>query len=179
MKKILIILLFIIMFYPSSVDGVVTNATDTNKVRVNFFYDDNKESLTTRSWLDSYLEDKDDITKEYISINDNKELYNKVKEILKIKKDNLPLIVIGSNYFVGFNEKTKDKLKNVLKSYQDSDKQCNLISKIRNNKDISECLEINSNIYKEDNHILTYLLIILILIVIILIILKIVVKRRK
>ncbi len=179
MKKFLIILLFIIIFYPSSVFGVVTNATDTSKVRINFFYNDNKESLEGRDWLDTYLEDKDDVTKEYISINDNKELYNKVKEILNIKKDNVPLIVIGSNYFIGFNEKTKDKVKSVLKSYQDSDKQCNLISKIRNNKDIKECLEINSNIYKEDNHIVIYLLIILILITTILIILKIVVKRKK
>ena len=178
MKKLLMILLLIIIFTPFKVNGVVTNATDTSKVRINYFYD-NEESLKGKSWLDSYLENKDDVTKEYISINDNKELYNKVKEILNIKKDNVPLIVIGSNYIVGFNEKTKDKVKSVLKSYQESDKQCNLISKIRNNKDISKCLDINSNIYKEDNHIVIYLLIILILIVTSLVILKIVVKRKK
>ena len=179
MKKILIIIAFIIIIYPFKVDGVVTNATDTSKIRINYFYDDNEESLNGRNWLDSYLENKNDVTKEYISIKDNKELYNKVKSILKIKKDNVPLIVIGSNYLIGFTEKTKSKITKVLEAYQDSDKQCNLISKIRNNKDIDECLEINSNIYKEDNHIITYLLIILILIITILIILKIVVKRKK
>ncbi len=169
MKKYLIILLFIIIFYPYKVDGVVTNATDISKVRVNFFYNDNEESLKGKNWLNSYLEDKDDVTKEYISIKDNKELYNEVKNILKIKKDNVPLIVIGSNYFLGFNEKTKDKIKTVIKEYQNSDKQCNLISMIRNNKDTDECLEINSNIYKEDNHIIYFVIgIILIIIFIIL-----------
>ena len=68
MKKILIILLFIIIFYPSSVNGVVTNATDTSKVRINFFYDDNKESLEERNWLDSYLEDKESLMKTFKEI---------------------------------------------------------------------------------------------------------------
>ena len=51
MKKYLIILLFIIIFYPYKVDGVITNATDASKVRVNFFYDDNEESLKGKNWL--------------------------------------------------------------------------------------------------------------------------------
>ena len=166
MNKLLsIIIIFIILIIPINVNAVVSNSF--YNIKINVFYKDNcKECEEEKEWIEDYKEDKF-INVEYINIKDNEKLYNEIKESLKIKKDNVPLVIIGSNYFLGFNDRIKGNLIEAIKAYEENKDYCDVVTKIKNKEDIKECLKVNKNIYKDNIFISVIIMIIAIIVLVI------------
>ena len=136
------------MLIPFTAKALATNSSYDSTQLYFFYQEECKDCDKTKKWVEEELKGKNNIRIEYIKIEENKELNKKVKNTLKLKKDNEPLVVIGTNYFVGFN-KIKNNLTKAIKSYEDKDDYCDIISKIRNNEDIKKCLNQNKNIYNQ------------------------------
>ena len=152
MKKLLLILLIMMyLFFPVVSKALVTNSF-YNNINIYFFYEGKcKECDEGKKWLDNKLKENNRVKVEYIKINNNKDLNNDVRKALNIKKDKTPLIVIGSNYFIGFNNNIKNDLENAIKSYEDEEDFCDIVSRIKNNESTKECFKQNEGIYKKSN----------------------------
>lgn len=150
-KRLFIFFLLIYLCFPVVSNALATNSSSDN-VKVSLFYQDNcKECDSAKEFLDNYRKDNYRLNTEYINIDDNKELNNKVKDLFSIKKDSVPLIVIGSNYFVGFNDNIKEELTSAIKAYEEKEEYCDVVSKLKNGEDTKDCINQNKDIYKQKN----------------------------
>lgn len=153
MKKRLFIL-FILMYlcFPIVSNAIATNSSDISYIRIYLFSNNKcKECDSAKEFLDNYRKDNYRLNTEYINIDDNKELNNKVKDLFSIKKDSVPLIVIGSNYFIGFNDNIKEELTSAIKAYEEKEEYCDVVSKLKNGEDTKDCINQNKDIYKQKN----------------------------
>ena len=155
MKKILFILIMILLAFPVTTKAIVTNSS--SNIKVNVFYEKKcKNCDQEKEWLEEYNKNAF-INIEYFNIADNKELYAKTRSALNIKKDKLPLVVIGTDYFIDFNETVKNSLITAIISYEENTSYCDAVTKLKNNEEIKECINQNKNIYKKSNVFLTFL----------------------
>lgn len=166
MKKIIFIFsLFIALCFPIMTKAIATNSL-YKSIKVYFFYEDNcKECNEAEDWL----KENKNIGIEYKKVEENKDLIKKIKDLLNIKKDNKPLIIIGTKYYIGFNNKIKNNIKEVIETYETNNDYCDVVSKIENNLDTKECIKQDSNTNKS-NKFPMFLKIILIFIRIILVV---------
>ena len=148
MKKLLF-MFFLLMFlcFPIKSNAVVTNSSYSVKVNV-FLKNDCKDCEKEKDWLEEYRRESF-VDIEYINMDDNNELYDKIQKALSIKNNKTPLVIIGSNYFVGFDKNTKEELTNAIKSYEEIDNYCNTVSIVRKNEDIKDCINKNKGIYNQ------------------------------
>ncbi|MDD2181055.1 MAG: hypothetical protein PHW32_01665 [Bacilli bacterium] len=128
-KKLLIIFLFLFL--------LPLNISAKEPVEVHLFYSENctfcKREIT---FLKDLIEDSDNIiiSKYEVSSNtENIDLFNQVRKTLDIKKTNIPLTVIGNNYFIGFNDNIGRKIENAIKYYSTKTHQ-NLVVEIKNDQ---------------------------------------------
>ncbi len=165
MKKVLSVLFILLfIFFPIVTKAVVTSSSYTN-IKVYMFYDDECKSCDkAKSWLDEKIKDNNRVKKEYIKITDNEKINQKVKDVLNIKGDKLPLILIGSNYFKGFNNTIKNNVTEAIKAYEEAESYCELVSKVRSDKDLGECVKENEGIYNQPSQIATFIKVILIIV---------------
>ena len=158
MKKLVYsIIILLIMILPITTKAVATNADDFEPLTVFVFTKNNcQECDKVKDYLDEYIKDKINLKVEYLNSKDQKDTIKKLKDTLSIKQDNYPLIVIGSNYLIGFNDETEKELDKTITEYQKRNVYCNLVTRIQSNEDIDACLTNNKDIikqveYKEDN----------------------------
>ncbi len=179
MKKLLF-MFFLLMFlcFPIESNAVATNSSYS--IKVNFFFkNDCKDCEKEKEWLEEYKKESF-IDIEYINIDDNNELYDKIKKSLTIKNNKTPLVIIGSNYFVGFDKNTKEELTNAIKSYEEVDSYCDTVSKIRKNEDIKDCINQNKGIYNQQKETSVFIKVIITIISIGLIISAgLIIKKKK
>lgn len=149
-KRLLICFLLIYLCIPIAARAIATNSSDDiNYVKIYYFTSDNcVECDKGKEWLENYQKEDNRISIEYINDND---LNNQVKNVFNIKEDNMPLITIGSNYFIGFNDKVEKDLKEAIKSYEEKEEYCDVVSKVRNGEDTKDCIKQNKDIYKQEN----------------------------
>ena len=167
MKKVVYILFVLALLVPINVTAAVANSSGYTSLKIYLFSNNNcKECEEEKECIEDYKEDKF-INVEYINIKDNEKLYNEIKESLKIKKDNVPLVIIGSNYFLGFNDRIKGNLIEAIKAYEENKDYCDVVTKIKNKEDIKECLKVNKNIYKDNIFISVIIMIIAIIVLVI------------
>ncbi len=146
LKKYVLWLIIILVLPIISKAAVGNTSSLTGEVKLYFFYENNCEECDKeKNWLEEYTSTHGRINVNYYNKNDNEELFNNVKKSLKIKKETLPLTIIGSNYIKGFDE---NKIIEILNAYQNKD-YCNLVEKLENNEAIDNCLKENKNIYQE------------------------------
>ncbi len=179
MKKFLLLLfLMIFICFPVKSHAIATNSSYS--VKVYFFYNDkDKDFNKAKEWLEEYQKDSF-INVDYLNIDESKELYSDVRKSLKIKNNKMPFIIIGSNYFIGFNNKIKENLTKVIKAYEKAEKNCDIVSKIRNKENIKECIKVNKNIYNQSTRLPTFVIIIIILVGVCLIIgTNLIIKKKK
>lgn len=133
MKKFIIlsISLFLLIF-PVSINA---------KEQVSFylFYGDGcPHCASEKSWLNEIKNDYKNVDFNYLEIwydEDNQELYEKVKEAYEINQSGVPLTIIGNKYFIGFNDYTKEQIKDLLNKC--SKESCiDYVSKIKNNEEV-------------------------------------------
>ena len=175
-KQLFMFLMLMLLCFPIKSNAVVTNSSYS--VKVNFFYEsDCKKCEKEKEWLEDY-KSTHYINIEFIDINEEKDLYENIKNNLKIKNNNLPLITIGTNYFIGFNEDVNTQITKAITSYEKTDDYCDIVSKTQNNEDIKDCIKSNKGIYNKQNSIFLKAMIVVISIVLIIGIV-VIIKRKE
>ncbi len=82
----------------------------------------------------------------------NEELYNKVKEVYKIKENGVPLTIIGNTYFVGYNEAIGRSIKRAINYYNDSkNNYSDNVDKIIEGKSVKTIKDSFSEFEEEQN----------------------------
>lgn len=178
MKKILFtsIILILLSFNIIS-NAIVTNSSEYSNVKIYVFYNEENEVYQReKNWLDENI----NIRKEYINTNENEELFTKIKDALKIKNDKSPISIIGSIYFIGFDEKTQNNMKEAEDAYEKAEEYSDIVEKIRNNEDVKEIIKQNEKIYKQpsNSNIIVNIIFIVIAICVILFIFKCLKKKK-
>ncbi len=148
MKKVLgMFFLLITLCLPIVSNALATNSSYDN-IKVYFFYEEDcKDCEKAKEWLEEELKEHQRVRAEYVKIENNQEFSKQVKNTLQIKKDTVPLMVIGSNSFLGFSSKVKNNLTEAMESYEEAESYCDVISKIRNQEDVKDCMNQNKEIY--------------------------------
>jgi len=137
MKKIIFMFIMFISFIP------FISAED---VDIYLFYSETCPHCASEK---EYLETLDNINVKKYEVSQYSKLYDKVVKRLDIDTQSVPLTIIGSDYTIGFSEDTKNELKNMIDSYSKVE-YCDSVDLIIRNKDITDCLKQNENIYKKD-----------------------------
>ena len=179
MKKVVFISIFLILLSFSIIsNAVVTNSSEYNNVKVYVLYNEENEVYQQEK---NWLNENENIRKEYINTNENSELLTKIKDALKIKKDDLPISVIGSTYFISFDEKVQNNIKEAIENYDKAEEYGDIVEKIKNNEDVSGIIKSNEKIYKQPNTSNEFLKIIFVIVAafLIIFILKVVLKKNK
>lgn len=95
-----------------------------------------------KEWLETMEKEYDYLDVKYYEVTEYDELVTNVRDKLGIEDDYVPLTVIGDQYFVGFSGSTKTKINKLIEKYKGS-KYCDVINYIQQDKDITECHQIN------------------------------------
>ncbi len=180
MKKILFTSIIILILLSFSVvsNAIVTNSSEYSNVKIYVFYNEENEVYQQeKNWLDENI----NIRKEYINTNENEELFTKIKDALKIKNDKSPISIIGSTYFIGFDEKTQNNMKEAEDAYEKAEEYSDIVEKIRNNEDVKEIIKQNEKIYKQpgNSNIIVNIIFIIVAICVILFIFKCLKKKKR
>ncbi len=175
MKKILFTsIVLLLLLFPIVSKAVATNSSYYDGVKIYVFYEENSENFEQEK---QWLEEDSSIMKTYLNINENSELLSKVKDTLKIGSNKLPITIIGSTYFIGFDEKVQNNMKEAVESYKNAEEYGDVIEKIRNNEDVKDIVRQNEQIYKAPNN--TVIIIISIIFAIIVVLLAIYILKKK
>ncbi len=179
MKKLIFVILFLLFLcFPVNIKAAINNSSMYNDINVYYFYEEDcKTGEKSKKWIDEVARDDSRMIIEYIDVTEDKKLLNEIKKALKIKTSSLPLTVIGSNYFVNINDKTKSNLLTAIESYEAEDKYCDVITKIRSNDDLKDCIKQNKGIYKEPNIFMNVIIITIISLAIIGLVVFIIIKK--
>ena len=178
MKKVFFISIFLMLICFISVsNAIVTNSSEYSNVKVYVFYNEENEVYKQEK---EWLSEKVNARKEYINTNENEELFIKIKDALKIKNDKSPISIIGSTYFIGFDEKTQNNMKEAQEAYEKAEDYSDIVEKIRNNEDVKDIIKQNGEIYKQPSTSNVFLNVIfaIIALFIVIFILKIVLEKK-
>ena len=147
MKKLILYLMLGVFLLPLSVQALVTSSSIYKNVNSYLFIkDDCKECEEINQWLEEENSKSPYTQLVVMNIKDNEELYQEVKSVLKIDND-VPLLVIGSHYFIDFDAKEKDYIVKALEAYK-TNESCNLIHTIQRKEDVNQCIHQNNQIYQ-------------------------------
>jgi len=131
LKQIILLLLLILIpintlaiseYYVDKVAKIVNVKTDDNKINLYLFHGaECPHCAEEKVWLEDIKDKyKKDLNVYYFEVwhdTENVKLLNQVKKVLDIKKDGVPLTIIGEKYYVGFSKTTGSSIENVIKNY--------------------------------------------------------------
>ena len=143
MKKLrLLIVLFVLLCIPSLIKA------DEKEIRLYLFHQSTcphcKEEI---KFLESIKKDYPNVDMVFYEIDTNVMNYNfykKVKEATKISSNGVPFTIIGTDYYVGFGDGDGEAIVNSINKFLKNDKYIDVISKIKNDEDISS-IEYNTD----------------------------------
>ena len=134
MKKFLIILLLITIIpinyyaisesYKDKVADIVSVQITDEKANLYLFHGQEcPHCEEERNWLKEIEEKyKDSLNVYYFEVwnnEDNAKLMDKVKEVFEIKKNGVPLTIIGEKYYIGFSKAMSPSIEKTIKEYLD------------------------------------------------------------
>lgn len=144
MKKWIYILL-ICLILPIEARATIGSNSSIPNVNIYFFTNECDKCIEEEEWLDSIY------TKYYrlntIKIKNNEKYFDILKK-LKIPNNKYPLIVIGTNYFIGFNENIKTTVEEAITAYSNFNSYCDVMD---TNLDLKECQKVNRKIYRRNS----------------------------
>ena len=148
MKKLLYLIAIFTILIPITCHAAVATSSDKRDLNIYLFTDDECETCNEeQKWLEEKYQNDTQVYIKIINVKNQNEIYTKTRDILNIKKENVPVTVIGSNYFYGFSNSMKKTLEEVVDTYLKNDQYCNVIAKIQDNKEIEDCMNQNKEIY--------------------------------
>ncbi len=116
MKKLIILVAFVLLLIPS-------NAL-AKTIDIYLFHSKTcphcKEEI---NYLESYIEENDDVKLHMYEITSNLDNWNMLKKVQSVIGDSkyVPFTVIGSEYRVGFNDTTKLEIENLVNYYRENE----------------------------------------------------------
>ena len=134
MKKFLIVLLLIAIIpinyyaisesYVDKVADIVSVEKDDKKANLYLFHGQEcPHCEEERTWLKDIEEKyKDSLNVYYFEVwnnEDNAKLMDKVKEVFEIKKNGVPLTIIGEKYYIGFSKAMSPNIEKTINEYLD------------------------------------------------------------
>ena len=143
MKKVIIVIIFLLFFIPIKVFAISNNYGDVVSDITKTEIDENKINLylfhgaecphckEEREWLKLIEKDyKDLVNIYYFEVwhdNTNKNYMTAIREKLEISQNAVPLTIIGDKYYVGFSNTIGSQIENQLKEYLEIQKKSNEI----------------------------------------------------
>lgn len=127
-------------------------------INVYLFTNECDECKEEEKWLKEIYNKYSRLNNNIININDSSEKYDDIIKKLNIKKDKYPLLIIGTNYYIGFNDKIKEEITNTIENYSKFDSYCDIMNTKLN---IKECQKQN-NIIDEKSNFFIYLIVTLV-----------------
>ena len=137
LKGVFFAILFLVLFIPFSTKA------DEDKIRLYLFHQNGCPHCEAElEFLESIEDDypRLEIVKYEVSENAmNYSLYNKVMKKTRIYENGVPFTMIGTDYFIGFDEDTgTDKeIKKSIEKFLKSDNYKDIISMVKNDEDLS------------------------------------------
>lgn len=151
MKRFLsYILLVLLLVCPISVFAYATSSSVDDDIKVNiylFYSEECPHCHKEREWLKEYQKENPDIQVKYYERNEHSDFLSKVRKSLAIKNSYVPLTVIGSDYFIGYNADIEKQIKEAVLAYKEHEDYCDIVSLVENGKDTEGCRVKNNGIY--------------------------------
>ncbi len=142
LRLLIISILFVLLFIPNIAKA------DEKEIRLYLFHQSTcphcKEEI---KFLESIKDDYPNVDMVFYEIDTNFMNYNfyiKVKDKTGIKENGVPFTIIGTDYYVGFGSGDGEALVNSINKFLESDNYVDVISKIKNEEDISN-IEYNTD----------------------------------
>lgn len=134
MKKILIVLIFSVLFFLSPI-----NSKAGEKTNIYLFYRDECPHCHEEiKYLESINLDNFNLIKLSVDVKENRKLFEKVQKILNKPANGVPYLLIGGRSVVGFDETiTPDIINQILLK----DVECDVITSINKNEQVINCGE--------------------------------------
>ncbi len=115
-----------------------------------FYSEDCQFCQREKAWLNSLVGKRADLRVQYYEVHENEELTKKVRKALDIENGYIPLTVVGSDYFIGYNESIGEDILDALSHYKGKD-FCDLVPLVLEGKSTSGCRIKNDGIYTNSN----------------------------
>ena len=134
MKKIKILILFLLLFIPM-------NIVHADTIKAYLFYGDGcPHCADEKEFFEEYLKENDDVSLVKYEVwknSDNRNLFSKVQDKLNDHQTGVPYLVIGNTVILGYtNGITNEKIEKVIEEYRNDSKYEDVVGKIANNEDI-------------------------------------------
>ncbi len=156
MKKIFIYMVVILfLLLPSTALAYTTASTVEIKEKavIYLFYSEECPHCHKEiEWLNSYEKEHPEVTIKYYEREEYSELVSKVRKSLSIKNSYVPLTVIGSDYFIGYNSDTKSQIEEAVEAYKNHGEYCDIVSLVQEGKDTEGCRTKNNGIYNPSSY---------------------------
>lgn len=183
MKKLLYLLgLIVLISMPLVTKAVVANSSSLKDVNIYVFYNDEEQGKEELDWLEETRNNYYRLSIKDMEISSNEDLYKDVKEKLNIKKTDEPITIIGSTYFIGYDDDAKEQITKAIEAYYKPTDICDIVDKIDNDEKLDECYETNKDIYEQPNYNksnLPFIIIGIVVVIIITIGVVLIVKKNK
>ncbi len=147
MRKIVYIFL-ICLLLPMNAYATIGSNSSIKDVNVYIFKNECDKCIQEEKWLDSIYTKYARLN--IVKVNDIKK-YEDILKKLKVPNNKYPLLIIGSDYFIGFNDKIKEEVENAIEAYSKEDSYCDIFDTKLSNK---ECLDLNKKIYTKPKSIM-------------------------
>ena len=100
-------------------------------------------------WLKEIYNKYSRLNNNIININYNNEKYYDIIKKLNIKENKYPLLIIGTNYYIGFNDKIKEEIIKTIENYSKFDSYCDIMN---TKLSIKDCQKQNNKIVEKSNY---------------------------
>ncbi len=122
------------------------NKASTDKVTLTLFYLDTCPHCHDElKWLSEIKNQYKNLNIVKYEVSKNEELYDLVLEKMKIDSYYVPLNIIGNYYNIGFDDDLKKEYLDIIDKYSKG-KYCDVVSAIKNNKDVENCIKKNKSV---------------------------------
>ncbi len=152
--------ILLICLLPMVTYATIGNNSSLEDINVYLFTNECEECLEAEKWLTSIYNKYSRLNNRIVNVKeDNK--YLEIFDKLGIS-NKYPVLIIGTNYYIGFNDKIKTEVETLIQEYSKASDYCDIMN---TELSVKECQKINNNIYNDHNY-LVYLIIPLVVIVI-------------
>lgn len=150
MKKILWFLFIALMFFvPVNSTTAATDfiKSDEDKVTLHLFYSNScGHCKKEKEWLEEYTKENPFIEVKQYEMDSQPALLKNVRKALSIHNSYVPLTVIGSDYFIGYNNDIQKQIKDAIDAYK-GEEYCDIVELVAEGKDTKGCRTENNGIY--------------------------------
>lgn len=150
-KSIILLVISIFLLIPININAGISTVepgiNSKDKLTIYLFYSKTcSHCKKEMEWLGRYKNEISGINLEYYEISDNDKLLTSVRKSLNINNSYVPLTVIGSDYFIGYNDDIKKQIEEAVKAYLNNE-YCDIVGLVKDNKDTTGCRSQNNGIY--------------------------------